>query len=226
MKGQFWVIEGTDGAGKSTQAALLAEHLEKLPYFEKHSVIRWHFPHYEGHPWGTLIQEYLHGELGEVNEVGPHYAGLLYAADRGQQSPAIQAALARGDWVLADRYMGSNLAHQGAKIADLTARKQYQAWLEKLEFEYFNIARPTGTFFLSVSQNQQQKQLSNRESFSKKGPDIHEKDVTYLTNVAQEYSALAERLHWQIIHTTAGENSLTPTSISESIWKFIEPNLT
>ena len=226
MKGQFWVIEGTDGVGKTTQATLLGSRLQALPYFWNQKIIQWHFPNYADSPWGTLISEYLAGDLGTVHEVGPQYAGLLYAADRGKQSKAIQAALDNGDWVIADRYSGSNLAHQGAKIADRAKRDAYQQWLVKVEYEHFQIAKPTGTILLTGSELQRQKQLEQRHSSSKIAKDIHEKDESYLSEVSREYEHLAIQHQWDIVKATQADQLLPPQEISDLIWQIIQPHLT
>ena len=215
MHGQFWVLEGADGVGKSTQVALLQKRLLTMGIQSQ----LLHFPHYDGIPWGTLIKEYLQGDVGGI-EVDPHYAGILYAADRGEQKDFIKQTLEAGTWVLADRYASSNLAHQGVKIKDPTKRLAYQQWLEKVEFTHFQVVRPTGTILLSASSKLRTNQLHHRNQKL----DIHEKDSAYLDAVAQEYTHLASTHKWPVVEVSGDEALLPPEEIAEKIWQIIQPN--
>ncbi len=103
--GLFVALEGGDGAGKSTQAGLLADWLrargeEVLLTFEP-----------GGTPVGRAIREVLlHGE-----HVTPRAEALLFAADRGHHvETVVRPALERGAVVVTDRYMDSSIAYQGA----------------------------------------------------------------------------------------------------------------
>jgi dTMP kinase len=103
--GHFIALEGGDGAGKSTQAALLGDWLESLG----RTVLLTHEP--GGTPVGQAIRQVLlHGE-----HVTPRAEALLFAADRGHHvETVIRPALARGVVVVTDRYMDSSIAYQGA----------------------------------------------------------------------------------------------------------------
>ena len=77
MEHQLYVIEGLDGSGKATQAALLTEHLSAkgLP------CRKLSFPDYDD-PSSTLVKTYLHGEIGTLEEVNPYGASLFFTVDR------------------------------------------------------------------------------------------------------------------------------------------------
>lgn len=104
--GAFIVFEGGEGAGKSTQAAALAELLQA----QGRSVIR------TREPGGTPAAEAIRGIL-----LDPAFAGLddraealLFAAARGDHAQrVIRPALRRGDIVVCDRFMDSSMAYQG-----------------------------------------------------------------------------------------------------------------
>lgn len=105
MTGLFITFEGGDGAGKSTQAELLASWLNGRGF----EVVRTREP--GGTPLGATLRDLLlHGE-----HVSPRAEALLYAADRAQHvAEVVRPALERGAAVVQDRYIDSSLAYQGA----------------------------------------------------------------------------------------------------------------
>ena len=106
------VIEGLDGAGKSTQVKMMREYLEKrcprLEYI--------HFPRYDAPVYGGLIGKFLRGGFGEIDKVHPQLVALLFAEDRHGAAEEIKRVLASGGTVLLDRYVYSNIAYQCAKM--------------------------------------------------------------------------------------------------------------
>ena len=105
--GLFIAFEGGDGAGKSTQAALLAEALETRGL----AVLRTREP--GGTPIGeklrSLVLDHGHGHI------DAHTEALIFAASRSAHaSQVIRPALERGAVVLTDRYIDSSVAYQGA----------------------------------------------------------------------------------------------------------------
>ena len=106
MTGLFITLEGGDGSGKSTQAALLTEWLEQ----GGHTVVRSREP--GGTDVGLEIRQIVLHHRGEVS---PRAEALLYAADRAQHvATRVRPALARGEIVILDRYLDSSVAYQGA----------------------------------------------------------------------------------------------------------------
>jgi dTMP kinase len=103
--GLFIVFEGGDGAGKSTQVALLRDALCR----EGRQVTVTRQP--GGTPLGQQIRDLvLHGE-----HVSPRAEALLFAADKAHHvETLIRPALQRGDVVISDRYTDSSVAYQGA----------------------------------------------------------------------------------------------------------------
>lgn len=105
--GLFIAFEGGDGAGKSTQAARLAEALETRGL----TVLRTREP--GGTPIGeklrSLVLDHGHGHI------DAHTEALIFAASRAAHaSQVIRPALERGEVVLTDRYIDSSVAYQGA----------------------------------------------------------------------------------------------------------------
>jgi dTMP kinase len=107
IPGLFIAFEGGDGAGKSTQAGLLAEALESRGLKVLHT----------REPGGTPIGEKLrslvldHGH----GHIDAHTEALIFAASRAAHAgQVIRPALERGEIVLTDRYIDSSVAYQGA----------------------------------------------------------------------------------------------------------------
>ena len=122
--GKLIVFEGIDGSGKRTQLELLTRALTDrgIPH-ERIS-----FPRYDGF-FGSLVAKYLNGDFGGLDKVDAHLSALLYAGDRFEAKPRIESILASGKLLVADRYIASNLAHQGAR-APREQREEFLAWLK------------------------------------------------------------------------------------------------
>lgn len=111
MRGRFLSLEGGEGAGKSTQARLLAEALEErgIPVVLTRE------------PGGTEGAEAIRGLLmqGAVNRWSAHTEALLFAAARADHvEKLIRPAVESGSWVICDRYIDSTRAYQGAQDID------------------------------------------------------------------------------------------------------------
>ncbi len=106
MTGFFLAFEGGDGAGKSTQVALVAERLNALG----HAVVT------TREPGGSVVAEKIRDVVLDVAHLGldDHAEALLFAASRAEHvSKTVRPALERGDVVITDRYMDSSIAYQG-----------------------------------------------------------------------------------------------------------------
>ncbi|MBP5487873.1 MAG: thymidylate kinase, partial [Bacteroidales bacterium] len=101
------VLEGLDGAGKSTQVRKLKSYLEGIcPGLEYI-----HFPRYDAPVYGDLISRFLRGDFGSNETVHPQLVALLFAEDRHGASPIMKKTLSEGGFVLLDRYVYSNIAY-------------------------------------------------------------------------------------------------------------------
>ncbi len=105
-KGRFIALEGGEGVGKSTQLRLLAQALRA----QGHAVVTTREP--GGTPGAEAIRALLLDPAGPG--WGPRAEALLFAAARADHGERLIApALARGEWVLTDRYLDSSRAYQG-----------------------------------------------------------------------------------------------------------------
>jgi dTMP kinase len=103
--GLFIAFEGGDGAGKSTQVALLREALEAAG--RTVTVTR--------QPGGTTLGREIRDLVLHGDHVAPRAEALLFAADKAHHvDQLIKPALDRGEVVLTDRYTDSSVAYQGA----------------------------------------------------------------------------------------------------------------
>lgn len=182
------VIEGLDGAGKSTQIRLLAEYLNGKGI--KNSYL--HFPRMDSPFFGEMIARFLRGELGDVNQVDPYVVALLYACDRMDASKMISNWLDDGEVVILDRYVYSNVGFQCAKIVDEAEQDKLRKWIVDLEFNYYKIPRPDLNLFLDVPfQFTVDRLTENRKgddrNYLQGKEDIHEKDLSFQERVRQIY---------------------------------------
>ena len=223
MGGLLLAIEGIDGSGKGTQAALLADAARAAGY----SVASFSFPRYDGNPFSLAIGDYLNGELGGLDEVHPQLAALLYACDRLHARPELVAALADVDLVVCDRYVASNLAHQGAKLEG-EARERVIEWLLQVEYGEFALPRPDLVVLFDAPA------ALARELVARKGAreyttleaDILESDTEGAGASREVYLALAQRDGWRVV-TTAGEDggARDVGEIAAEVWAAVEPEL-
>lgn len=184
----LFVVEGLDGAGKSTQVSALRTYLEQkrgdLEYI--------HFPRYDAPVYGDLIGRFLKGEFGSIDSVHPQLVALLYAEDRHGAAPRMNEALSQGKDVLLDRYVYSNIAYQCAKMADPAERESLRKWIIDTEFGQFGLPRPDLNIFLDVPLGFVRKRLSEHREGSDRdylsgGSDIHEADISFQEKVRDVY---------------------------------------
>ena len=102
-RGRFITLEGIDGAGKSTHAAWLKEAL----LTRGRTVVA------TREPGGTPLGEALRALLLTQPMTHDTEALLMFAARREHVEQVIDPALARGDWVLCDRFTDATFAYQG-----------------------------------------------------------------------------------------------------------------
>lgn len=219
--GVFIVIEGTDGSGKGTQFELLLKRLESAGY----DVAAFDFPQYD-QPSSFFVKEYLNGKYGTAEEVGPYTASLFYALDRYQASKAIQEALDAGKLVLANRFAGSNMAHQGTKFDYSEERRGFFIWLDNLEFEMLGIPRPDKSLVLRVPAEIAQSLVDKKHSrsYTDLTRDIHEADLKHLTRSVEVYDELCQLFpkDFMRLDCVRSDKLLDIQTVSEMVWKTIE----
>ncbi|MBI4359824.1 MAG: dTMP kinase [Candidatus Jacksonbacteria bacterium] len=204
------VLDGIDGAGKTTQTELLIKKLVK----EKRAVATLDFPQYDRTFFGGMVKRFLKGEFGSIGKVDPRLASILYALDRFEMKETILKWLRQKKIVVLNRYTTSNLIHQGSKLPE-KKRTDFAAWTEKMEYEIFGLPRPNIVFYLSLPHTLAYALITKRG----KKKDIHEKNREHLNRAARYGLELAQKKRWRIIQCNNGNILRTKEEIANLIWQ-------
>ena len=190
----FIVLEGLDGAGKSTQIRMLRQLFADRGVESEYV----HFPRFDSPVYGQLIARFLRGEFGGVQEVDPYLVALIFAGDRADAAPQIRQWLAEGKAVVLDRYVYSNVGFQCAKLPAGEERDRLADWIVNLEFGHNALPRPDLSLFLDVPFAFTERKLSEaREGddrdYLQGGQDIHEASLQLQQDVRSVYLASASK---------------------------------
>ncbi len=221
----FIVLEGLDGAGKSTQIAKLRELFHRRGIESEYL----HFPRFDAPVYGELIARFLRGDLGTVDAVNPYLVALLYAGDRADAAATIHRWIGEGKVVIVDRYVYSNIGYQCAKIADAEERTRLREWILKTEFEEFAIPRPDLSLFLDVPFEFTAKKLTEtREgddrAYLNGSKDIHEASLDLQRRVREVYIDAAQQGNdIEVVDCSTEEGAMaSPEVIFERIMHYVE----
>ncbi len=186
-RGRFLVIEGGDGVGKTTQVAAVAAALSAVGKSIRAT----------REPGGTELGEQLRALLASDHEIDPIAEALLLLAARAQHcAEVIRPALARGEWVLSDRFEGSFYAYQGygrgIPLADLETVNNFAA----------GGVRPDLTILLSSQVVGGHRKLDGSDRFEGMGEDFQ-------SRVEEGYLVLAERHGWEVVDSHGSRSEVT-----------------
>jgi dTMP kinase len=147
-----------------------------------------------------MVGQFLNGELGALENVDPHFTALLYAGDRFEAKRKIDAALNEGKIVLIDRYIGSNLAHQTARVAP-EKRDDFRRWIEHLEYNIYDLPREDLILYLRVPAVEAQRLVARKSqrSYTNAKQDLLEASLRHLQDAAAMYDHLARSAPWVTI---------------------------
>lgn len=193
------VIDGADGAGKTTQVALLKERFKVIDFIN-HNFMK--FPNYDS-TTGYFITKYLEGKFEPVFEgLDPldkiNKISMLYAMDRvvwfaNYYDPHVP--------LICDRYTTSNILHMGALIihsgGTIDDVYAYIDNLEDLEYNKLNIPAPDLVIYLDVPTTQLTKNLQSTD----KVLDIHE-DERIFKQIESVKKAIIEYCGWTVVNCT------------------------
>lgn len=223
------VLEGLDGAGKSTQIRKLQQLFAERGVASEYL----HFPRFDSPVYGELIARFLRGEFGAAEEVDSYLVALIFAGDRADAAPMIREWLAAGKAVILDRYVYSNVAYQCAKMKGTDDdRRRLKEWILNLEYGYNNLPRPDLSLFLDVPFAFTERKLSEtREgddrSYLNGAKDIYESSLALQQRVRSTYLEAArndDRL--AVVDCSDASGAMeTPDGIFEKIVTALTPIL-
>lgn len=223
QRGRLIVIEGTDCSGKETQAELLQERLKT----EKIKVEKLGYPMYDT-PTGKIVGGPYLGKkhisegifLEGAANVDPKVAALYFAADRRYNSYKIRELLDKGYSVILDRYVESNMGHQGGKLETSEERLEMYKWLENLEYGLLELPRPDLTIFLYMPYEYAVELRKNRQE----APDQLEENEKHLINAEQAYLGLSQLYKFSKIDCVKNGTIRTKEDIHEEIYEIVTKN--
>jgi len=216
-------IEGIDGSGKGTQAARLQTQLRACAL----NVELVSFPRYRETHFGQKVADFLNGRFGELHQVNPFLASLLYAGDRFESKAWLEELIARNDVVILDRYVPSNMAHQASKL-DGAERTELIEWIETIEFGVYGLPRPEICILLDISPRHAQRLISLKapRNYTDQAADLQESDPEHLTRAREVYLELANRNPaWHIVPCVQNDEVRPPDEIEAEIWGLVSPRL-
>ncbi len=195
--GKLIVIEGTDGAGKSTQAPMAAEKMRRNN--KNKEVCEVSFPRYDT-PTGAVISEYLAGGYGDFGRDSAYGISAVYAFDRlaSFKNDPWGRVYKSGGTVLATRYTTSNMIYQTAKL-EKSEWGEYIDWLCEFEYEKLSLPKPDMTVLLDMPCDVAQRLMSRRYGGDEGKKDIHERNTAYLQLCRETALFAAERCGFIII---------------------------
>ena len=174
-RGRFISLEGVDGAGKSTHAAWLADALTA----RGHRVVR------TREPGGTPLGEALRDLLLSQPMAHDTEALLLFAARREHVVSVIAPALARGDWVLCDRFTDATFAYQGG------GHGVSADFLRELARRVHADCNPDVTLLFDVPPDVSRARLANAEREGRTLDKFEREERAFFERVRAVYVALA-----------------------------------
>ena len=209
------VIEGvSDGVGKTTQ---IKELYNKLISDGK-EVIYHHFPSY-GKPSAFLIEEYLKGNLGKREDIGPYAISSFYAMDRFYTyHNELKKALDEGKIILLDRYTTSNLIYQGALFEE--EKDAFLDYISDYEYNRLGLRKPDLVIFLKLD-----KSIANTFRNNRGNKDINENDNAFLDKVYDNSLYVADKYNFKIIECSYDGKIRSIDDISREIYDIVREKI-
>lgn len=213
--GKIIVIEGTDCSGKETQSKLLKSYLEQNGI----KVATFSYPQYNT-PTGKIIGGPLLGKpsicpswFNNYVEVDSKVASLYFAADRRASLPVLKELINNNEIVIIDRYIYSNMGHQGSKIEDKEERLKMYKFLETLEFDLLELPRPDLVIFLYLPYSYGEELKKNRVETL----DEAEKSQTHQIKSERTYLELTELYGFEKIDCFSNGTVKTREEINKEV---------
>lgn len=218
--GKLIVIEGvSDGVGKTTQIKELYNRLIK----DGEDVVFHHFPSY-GSVGASLVEEYLKGNLGKREGIGPYAISSFYALDRFYAyHNELKEALEDGKIVLLDRYTTSNLIYQGS-FFEREKKDEFLDYITDYEYNRLGLKKPDLVIFLKLDKDFANTLRKNRDTEGVDG-DINEKDNIFLDKVYDNSLYVADKYNFKIVECSKDGVLRSIDDISDEIYYIVKNNI-
>lgn len=168
---------------------------------------------------------------GWFNEGAPNVnskiSSLYYAADRGYNIEEINKVLDSGTNIILDRYIYSNMAHQGGKYKNKRDRSALYKWIDKLELKMLGLPEADFKLFLHMP--------TDFASFLRKGRDEaldeNERDINHLKNAEKAYLEVASKYNFNVIECVRDnsvismDNIKSIDEINEEVYKLVKEGI-
>lgn len=216
--GKLFVIEGTDGSGKSTQVQMTWDALEKAGVAFK----KLRFPRYQENS-SMLLRMYLQGEFGKnPSDVNAYAASTFYAVDRyASYMTDWRQDYLDGKLIFSDRYTTSNAVHQASKLpAEET--ETFVRWLFDYEYGLLGLPKPSCVIFLDMPTELSLQLLQVRQGET---GDIHELDHEYLAECRRRSLEICKMDGWKIVSCAEDGKIRSPEAINRDILKILSAEL-
>ena len=218
MMGKLIVIEGvSDGVGKTTQVKELYNKLIK----SGEEVVYHHFPSY-GSIGASLLEEYLKGNLGNREDIGPYAISSFFAMDRFYiYHNKLKKDLENGKIVLLDRYTTSNLIYQGSFFED---KEEFLDYITDYEYNKLGLKKPDLVIFLKLDKSIAKELRKNRDNEGVEG-DINEEDSSFLDKVYDNSLYVADKYNFKIIECSKDGVLRSIDDISREVYDIVRKEL-
>ena len=153
--------------------------------------------------------------------VDAEIAMLYYAADRKFHDKKIKALLNNGYDVVLDRYVESNMGHQGGKLHTKKERRKMYKMLERLEYKLLKLTRPDLIVFLYMPYQYALELKKNRPE----APDQHEMSEEHLINAERAYLELAKRYKFSTINCVNNGSIRTKEDIHKEVYTLVKKHI-
>ncbi|OGM98240.1 MAG: hypothetical protein A2915_03940 [Candidatus Yanofskybacteria bacterium RIFCSPLOWO2_01_FULL_41_34] len=243
QSGKLVVIEGADGCGKTIATDLIAKRLRGCGF----RVIQRDFPSYgqppEGNPASYFVRKHLRKKefgfeqgYGSSTEIDPRIASQFYALERydaafseePKDKPNLWDSLRSGNIVISNRYVESNLGHQGAKIRDQDERKAFMKWAVEQEYCFYKIPRPDLVILLDVDSDLALNTKRKQRKLQGIAMDGYEVNDDFMRDSKNSYLEAANlfKEYWETVRVWATDSDgkivfRDPKEINQDIWRLL-----
>ncbi len=208
-RGAFITLEGGEGAGKSTQLQIIVAKLRALQI----DAIATREP--GGSPGAETLRDILLS--GQLKHLGPKAEAILFSAARIDHIDALIApALAKGSWVVSDRFLDSTRAYQGA-LGKLDPR-----FLSALERVTVGDLLPDLTLILDLPAETGLFRAKTRRGDAGEADRFESEDLDFHRALRTAYREIAKAEPERCVLIDASGN---PSEVSEAIWTAISERL-